>query len=401
MPVLPTEVGASSGVRKASPESCSSDDSDSAGRAASVGLPRLHAVRVVEASTRLAPRMTPRLGTGQQRAMSPRPRVLPCTEAAKCCETSEFTIDDAIQHSLRPHDELIAERNASRERAGLRDVFVRSGSKERLGSKEAAARSSSLSRERAGSKGWSTWLSPFSRQTSQSSTSSKDSPACDNAKSFSLSRGLRKSSKSSTCSKNSSDLEQLPHPAERAKSDEAKKPACAAPVTLHVYNTSWIGGVASGLIHAVHLGIEVYCHEFAFGHYGVRTFKPGKYDVPNYCCSLHLGMTSLRPAEVYQLLLSMREEYPPDRYRIIGCNCQTFAVAFSERLGLSSDCIPQEYLSFAKPWTFAGGLDAMDMIPQSLQEWGASNLPFGFTSCLPGPKTQAVTLIVKNEMASL
>jgi hypothetical protein len=154
-------------------------------------------------------------------------------------------------------------------------------------------------------------------------------------------------------------------------------------VTLHVYNASWIGGVAASQtpVPLVHLGVEVYRHEFAFGRFGVRTFKPGRYDESKHCCSLLLGATPMRPQEVYQLLLSLRDEYPPDRYRLIGCNCQTFAATFSERLGLGSSCIPEEYLLFAKPWGPVGVWGVVDMLQSGLDGFFGGE-SFGFlNSC--------------------
>jgi len=278
-----------------------------------------------------------------------------------CCETADFVADATM------------------------NVSVRGTSKEQNSIQEASARS--ISKERIGSRGWSTWLSTFSQQTSHGSTSSKDPPACENSKNSVLSKDLRKSPKNSTCSKNTKDLEQPPHSVERTARDEEKKPASTALVTLHVYNTCWIGGGAASRISLVHLGVEVYRHEFSFGRFGVRTFKPGRYDESKHYCSLQLGVTSLQPEEVYDLLLSLRDEYPPDRYRLVGCNCQTFAAIFSERLGLGSGCIPEEYLLFAKPLRFASVLDSFDLFQSTLYNdclgSGSSGLSSTVTEVVP------------------
>jgi len=44
----------------------------------------------------------------------------------------------------------------------------------------------------------------------------------------------------------------------------------------------------------------------------------------------------------------MKKAWPGDRYRFVGCNCQTFAVELCEQLGLAGS-IPAQYIRFAKP----------------------------------------------------
>lgn len=345
MPLLQAHAGTLNDPISMESDGCNNSD-DSGDLDLDLASPRAAGLRVTMHKATLSPRLVPR------HQMSPRPRVLSSTEAAKCCEAPEFTIDVDMEVSAR---------GSSRERTASKEVSIRSSSK-----------------ERTGSRGWSTWRAAFTRQTSQGSTSSRDLPVSDEKVSLAFSK---ESSKSSTWSKKTLDLER--HSVDTATLGEGMEPSCAAMVTLHVYNASWIGGAAASQnpVPLVHLGVEVYRREFSFGRFGVRTFKPGRYDESKHCCSLLLGATSMRPTEVYQLLLSLRDEYPPDRYRLIGCNCQTFAATFSERLGLGSGCIPEEYLLFAKPWGPVGGSDVIHMLQTGLHGFFGCG-SFGlFSSC--------------------
>jgi len=150
-----------------------------------------------------------------------------------------------------------------------------------------------------------------------------------------------------------------------------------APVKLHVYDALWL---ATGTqLPLVHLGVEVYGCEFSFGDAGVRSFKPGAYDPARKRDTVQLGYTTMRRKEVYSALIKMKHEFPGERYRLVGCNCQTFAVELVQRLGLGT-CIPPHYTYFAKPWSFPAGVDLGDLVPRAC----CSNSSYGSSGSIVG-----------------
>merc|ERR1719362_39607 len=144
--------------------------------------------------------------------------------------------------------------------------------------------------------------------------------------------------------------------------NELVNPSEIAPVTLHVYDRL-VKRSADSQVPFVHLGVEVYGVEFAYVNSGIRYFKPGLYDKPRHRGSLPLGCTELQPLQVRRMIKLMKDqEFGDNHYKLIGHNCQTFAAAFVERLGLSTDSIPESCVRFAKPWV-VGGVDVMDLLP--------------------------------------
>mmetsp|Transcript_53184 Transcript_53184/g.154829 ORF Transcript_53184/g.154829 Transcript_53184/m.154829 type:complete len:368 (+) Transcript_53184:132-1235(+) len=137
-----------------------------------------------------------------------------------------------------------------------------------------------------------------------------------------------------------------------------------APVALHVYDASWLAPADSS-IPIVHLGVEVYGTEFFFGTSGVLSSGPGAYDPERHRHRLLLGHTKLPKREVYRMLMSLKKDWPGTGYRLIGRNCQTFALTLCECLGFGSR-IPEQYIYFAKPWTLGSGVDLNKLIPLTL-----------------------------------
>jgi len=119
------------------------------------------------------------------------------------------------------------------------------------------------------------------------------------------------------------------------------------PVTLHVYDAIQLATAESAL-PIVHLGIEIFDREFSFGEAGVRSTRPGLYDATKHRRRMLLGHTQLRKREFFNLILQLKKEWPGRSYRLVGNNCQTFAVQLCEHLGLGG-CIPENYLYFSKP----------------------------------------------------
>jgi len=123
---------------------------------------------------------------------------------------------------------------------------------------------------------------------------------------------------------------------------------CYAPVTLHVYDTFWLTMKAG--LPTFHTGVEVLGTEFAYGDMGICCCRPGQYDIGRYRKAVLLGRTDLRDQEVLLVLRELQQEWPGEAYKLNGHNCQTFAAAFCDRLGLERSCIPPEFLIFAEPW---------------------------------------------------
>jgi len=124
-----------------------------------------------------------------------------------------------------------------------------------------------------------------------------------------------------------------------------------APVTLHVYDTFWLTMKAG--LPTFHTGVEVLGTEFAYGDMGICCCRPGEYEVVRYRKAVPLGRTDLRDQEVLLVLRELQQEWPGEAYSLNGHNCQTFAAAFCDRLGLERSCIPAEFLMFAEPWLVA------------------------------------------------
>lgn len=123
-------------------------------------------------------------------------------------------------------------------------------------------------------------------------------------------------------------------------------------VRLHVYDLEflnvdlkWIGDLAGSQL--VHTGVEVFQLEFFFGVDGILAIWPGTYDSRRHREVLPIGTTDLAAKEVLALLQKMNTEWLAKDYKLIGWNCQTFALEFVKALGLNEASIPPEYTMFA------------------------------------------------------
>jgi hypothetical protein len=113
-------------------------------------------------------------------------------------------------------------------------------------------------------------------------------------------------------------------------------------VVLHVYDLHSVTKRMN--IATFHLGIEVFSQEIFFSRDGILSCKPAGHQRHIHKQALILGRITLRPMEVKAILEEMgRKDWTANSYNILGCNCQTFAVAFAELLGLGDNCIPQEF----------------------------------------------------------
>lgn len=112
-------------------------------------------------------------------------------------------------------------------------------------------------------------------------------------------------------------------------------------VILHVYDLHTVTKRMN--IGTFHLAVEVYGQEIFFSVEGILSCVPAGHKKHIHKQALPLGRTFLRTHEVKLILDEMVKEWKGNSYAVFGRNCQTFAVAFVESLGLGSDCIPAEY----------------------------------------------------------
>merc|ERR1719424_2039141 len=62
---------------------------------------------------------------------------------------------------------------------------------------------------------------------------------------------------------------------------------------------------------------------------------------------LRLGRTDFSFTQVHREVQRLSKEWPGSDYKLLTHNCQTFAVIFSEQLGLGPDVIPADLRRFA------------------------------------------------------
>lgn len=99
-----------------------------------------------------------------------------------------------------------------------------------------------------------------------------------------------------------------------------------------------------------HLTVEVYGKECFFATCGVlrtNTPRPGSPEAKLYRHKIPLGWTQLDISQVNQLLREFRKAWPKESYNVMGPNCQSFAVALVERLGVAG-AVPQQYRLLAE-----------------------------------------------------
>lgn len=157
-------------------------------------------------------------------------------------------------------------------------------------------------------------------------------------------------------------------------------------VFLHVYDlieqNNWTHWAGLGVYHS---GIEVYGVEYAFG--GHEFNAPGVFATHPRCApgtvawreAIHLGRTSLTPAEVYELVQSMGMEYKGNRYHLLQMNCNTFSSDLSIRLtgnrppayvnrladiAVTLHCLlPQGWVPPLRPPTALAPCERLDILP--------------------------------------
>lgn len=115
-------------------------------------------------------------------------------------------------------------------------------------------------------------------------------------------------------------------------------------VALHVYDLREMTGKLG--IPIYHLGVEVSGKEYYFSTGGIARCSPGGHESHVHRRRLPLGHTCLEARDMVELLRELRTKWPTSTYNLLDRNCQTFAVAFVERLGVEG-VVPPEYCRFA------------------------------------------------------
>lgn len=123
-------------------------------------------------------------------------------------------------------------------------------------------------------------------------------------------------------------------------------------VTVHVYDvTNSSSETANSIIQGVnrvfkdtmslggvfHCGIEVNMEEWSFGYCehgtGVYSCKPKSNSMYSFRESIPVGVTSISPYRIRQLIATLQLEWPGTSYDLLARNCNHFSTAFVEALG--------------------------------------------------------------------
>eukprot|EP00929_Paragymnodinium_shiwhaense_P033289 TRINITY_DN18305_c0_g1_i1.p1 TRINITY_DN18305_c0_g1~~TRINITY_DN18305_c0_g1_i1.p1 ORF type:complete len:605 (+),score=110.74 TRINITY_DN18305_c0_g1_i1:75-1817(+) len=126
------------------------------------------------------------------------------------------------------------------------------------------------------------------------------------------------------------------------------KPAAMYEVILHVYDllkaTSTFSTVTG--IPIFHLSIEVHGIEYFFGVDGIVWCYPGCHQMNLHRDAIVVGHTSMTQKETIGVVKALLPDWDGASWRLLGRNCQTFAIEFCERLGIGGECVPAEYVLF-------------------------------------------------------
>eukprot|EP00929_Paragymnodinium_shiwhaense_P121611 TRINITY_DN9390_c0_g1_i2.p1 TRINITY_DN9390_c0_g1~~TRINITY_DN9390_c0_g1_i2.p1 ORF type:complete len:352 (+),score=51.64 TRINITY_DN9390_c0_g1_i2:67-1122(+) len=175
------------------------------------------------------------------------------------------------------------------------------------------------------------------------------------------------------------------------------------PVVLHVYEIDWFTPLLRFVGQpAYHVGVELHNREYIYGTGGIfactrNRLQPGQknkvmHGHPIYRQSLTLGVTHLTSKQVSQKAREMKPVWPASAYSIVGPNCQSFAVAFCELLGLGPDAIPFDYCCYARIGILGGYIPTTPTTkvesfqPFQAPFWAACGAVCGGASCGEPPK---------------
>jgi hypothetical protein len=100
----------------------------------------------------------------------------------------------------------------------------------------------------------------------------------------------------------------------------------AEPVTLNIYDLS----PANDYVHQIglgfyHSGLEIHGKEYTFSQSGVFSHTPRQAPGVKFRESVVVGTVRMSSSEIDAVVNDMRQDYPGNRYNLLGCNCNSFA----------------------------------------------------------------------------
>jgi len=106
------------------------------------------------------------------------------------------------------------------------------------------------------------------------------------------------------------------------------------PVTLNVYdlspaNDSGLHAIGLGFYHS---GLQIHGKEYTFSQSGVFSHSPRQAPGVKFRESVLVGEARLSSSEVDSIVNDLRQDFPGNRYNLLGCNCNSFANELCIRL---------------------------------------------------------------------
>ena len=101
----------------------------------------------------------------------------------------------------------------------------------------------------------------------------------------------------------------------------------AETVSLNIYdlspmNDSGLSTIGLGFYHS---GLEVRGREYTFSASGVFHHSPRQAPGVKFSHSVKLGEVRMSSSEVDSIVNALRQDYPGNKYNLLGCNCNSFA----------------------------------------------------------------------------
>jgi len=152
--------------------------------------------------------------------------------------------------------------------------------------------------------------------------------------------------------------------AENQRRCEVARRVVGSPVTLHIYDPMWLATMPG--LNTVHVGVDVYEAEFSYGEGGVRCAQPGCYPAYKKRATVVVGKTDICWKTVLAKASESRDTWLAKDYKLIGHNCQSFAIEFCKQLGILPETLPTEYFRYAETMTLPGGVDAGNLLQTAL-----------------------------------
>lgn len=158
-------------------------------------------------------------------------------------------------------------------------------------------------------------------------------------------------------------------------------------VFLHLYDLSdgfaRINSVAldMGFAGLMHVGVEVFGHEWSFGMHGVCVSVPRQHQYYTFRQSVAMGTTRLQQRDVVRAILKLRAEWPGSKYDLLTKNCGTFCNELCMQLGVGG--IPAWVTRLAEAVaklpaarTLAVALTRASVAPDAAAQWESMELAY-------------------------